>query len=63
MIEGLLKAGAIIKTYDPEAMPNVQKVFGDKILYCSNKYEAATGADALLICTEWSILDRQTSSA
>lgn len=55
MIEGLLKAGAIIKTYDPEAMPNVQKVFGDKILYCSNKYEAATGADALLICTEWSI--------
>jgi len=52
-IEGLLKEGALIRAHDPEAMENVKKIFGDKITYFDNPYEAATGADAIFIATEW----------
>jgi len=55
MIEELLKAGAHVKVFDPEAMENVRGLFGDKITFCENQYEAAEGADALLIATEWSV--------
>jgi len=55
IIEELLKKGANIQVFDPEAMPNVKRKFGDQLRYTLNKYEAATGADALIICTEWSI--------
>lgn len=55
IIEDLLQKGANIKAFDPEAMPNVKGKFGDKIKYCLNKYEAIEDADALIICTEWSI--------
>ena len=55
IIEDLLKKGATVKVYDPEAMANVEKRFGNKITYCSNMYEAAEAVDALIICTEWSI--------
>lgn len=55
MIEELLASGAIIKTFDPEAMQNVKKIVGDSIVYCSNQYEALEGADALLIATEWPV--------
>ncbi|SHG59063.1 UDP-glucose dehydrogenase family protein [Flagellimonas flava] len=55
MIEELLDEGAIVQAYDPEAMDNVQKVFGDRIYFGKSMYEAAEDADALLICTEWSI--------
>lgn len=54
MIEHLLENGASIVAYDPEAMKNVQKMFGDKIQYAKDEYSALDGADALLICTEWS---------
>lgn len=52
-IEYLLKEGATITTHDPEAMENVKKVLGEKIKYFSNPYDAAEGADAILIATEW----------
>jgi len=55
MIEELLKAGAKVKVFDPEAMENVKTLFGDKITFCENQYEATEGADALLIATEWSV--------
>lgn len=55
IIEELLKEGAIIKTYDPEAMPNVEKLFGNRIQYCKDPYEALIQADALAIVTEWSL--------
>jgi len=54
MIEHLIENGADITAYDPEAMNNVKKLFGDKIKYSENEYEALEDADALLICTEWS---------
>lgn len=55
IIDELLKDGAEIVTYDPEAMQNVEKLKGDAIGYASDPYEALQGADALIIVTEWSL--------
>lgn len=52
-IEQLLAAGAIIRAHDPEAMENVRKQLGDRITYHATPYEAAEGADAVFIATEW----------
>ncbi len=52
-IEELLAAGAIIRAHDPEAMENLKKILGSKISYHNTPYEAATGADAIFIATEW----------
>ncbi len=54
MIEHLLEAGAKIIAYDPEAVANVKKQKGYHITYAEDQYAALDGADALLICTEWS---------
>jgi UDPglucose 6-dehydrogenase len=54
IIEKLLAAGATVKAFDPEAMPNVQKTLGDRIIYVNEPYEALIEADALAIVTEWS---------
>jgi UDPglucose 6-dehydrogenase len=54
IIDELLKAGAKITAFDPEAMKNVKNLIGDKIKYATDQYEALKGADALLIVTEWS---------
>ncbi len=55
IIEELLQAGAKIKAFDPEAMENVGKEFGDRIQLCGDQYEALIGAEALIILTEWSV--------
>ncbi len=52
-IDEFLKAGAIVKAHDPEAMANVRKIYGDKIEFCDGPYQALIGADALFISTEW----------
>lgn len=54
MITDLLAAGANVRVFDPEAMENVKKIFGDNIYFAKDEYEATQGADALLIATEWS---------
>jgi UDPglucose 6-dehydrogenase len=55
IIDELLKCGASVRAYDPEAMNNVKQILGDKIEYAANPYDAAAGADALIICTEWGL--------
>jgi UDPglucose 6-dehydrogenase len=56
MIEKLLEGGAKVIAHDPEAMENVKAhPIGKKISFSENEYEAVTGADALLICTEWGL--------
>jgi UDPglucose 6-dehydrogenase len=55
IIDELLKEGAEIVAFDPEGIPNVKKLLGDKISYATNRYEALDGVDALLIVTEWSV--------
>jgi UDPglucose 6-dehydrogenase len=54
IIKELQKAGAEIKAYDPEAMDNVKKVTTG-VGFSSDPYDAVDGADALIICTEWSL--------
>ena len=53
VIEQLLALGAKIQAFDPEAMKEARKIFGDKITYAKNNYEALKGADALILVTEW----------
>ena len=55
MIDELVAAGASITAFDPEAIPNVQRLIGDKIAYGTDEYSILENADALLICTEWGI--------
>jgi UDPglucose 6-dehydrogenase len=53
MIDALLKEGATLSVFDPEAMNNVRSLIGDKVSYAESQYEALEGADALIIATEW----------
>lgn len=55
MMEDLLDSGAELTVFDPEAMRSIKKRFGDRLTYAATMYEALKNADALLICTEWSI--------
>jgi len=53
IVEALLKAGAKIAVHDPEALGRAQELFGERISYHRVNYDALSGADALLIVTEW----------
>jgi UDPglucose 6-dehydrogenase len=55
LIQNLLDAGATVKVYDPEAMENVQAVFGGNLTYASSMYAATEDADFLVIATEWTM--------
>ncbi len=55
LMKELLKKGASLSVFDPEAMPNIKKQFGEQLTYCKSMYEALDNAEALIICTEWSI--------
>ncbi len=54
-ITKLLSLGAKVKAYDPEAMDNVKGIFGDKIYFAEDEYDALADADALMIMTEWPV--------
>lgn len=58
IINMLLDKGAKIKAYDPKAMETAKVIFGDKIVYSSNSYEALENADALILITEWNEFKR-----
>jgi UDPglucose 6-dehydrogenase len=55
IIELLAKEGVNIRAYDPVAAEEAKRIFGENgpVKLCSNAYEAADGADALVIVTEW----------
>ena len=53
VIRGLLDDGATVRAYDPHAMESARRVFGDRVAYAADPYEAASGADALVVVTEW----------
>src|SRR3569833_315246 len=55
IIDELLKEGAKVVAYDPEGIPTVKKLLGDKIEYATNRYNALEGDDALMIVTEWPV--------
>ena len=53
LVELLIKEGSNVVAYDPAAMEHARRVLGDKVTFAANAYDAATGADALLILTDW----------
>jgi UDPglucose 6-dehydrogenase len=53
IIEALTGKGASVRVYDPKATAAARRVLGDAVTYCHRSYEAAEGADALVIATEW----------
>ena len=53
IINELIKRGASLQVYDPEAMANVKDLVGDKVKYSNNQYDAIKNVDALIIATEW----------
>ena len=55
IIDALIEKGATVVAYDPEAMPNVKEIFGNKIEFVNDQYDAVVGADCLAIITEWSV--------
>ncbi|MCM1502336.1 MAG: UDP-glucose/GDP-mannose dehydrogenase family protein [Bacteroidales bacterium] len=52
-ISDLLDAGASVKVYDPVATDECRRRIGDSVEYANDMYDAADGADALLLVTEW----------
>lgn len=55
MLEALWAQGAIVRLHDPLALPSLQARYGQRpdLLLCTDPYEAAAGADALMLVTEW----------
>ena len=53
LIDALLAEGAHVRAHDPEAIPNVRAVYGDRVVFCDRPYGAVEGADALVVATEW----------
>src|SRR5262245_16928142 len=53
LLDEMLKAGVKLRVHDPEALNNVRKEYGDKLIYCDKPYGALEGADGLAIVTEW----------
>jgi len=53
LIEAMLSAGVTVQAFDPEATHVAKGIFGSRITYAANAYDAVKGADALVIVTEW----------
>lgn len=54
-IKSLLKEGARLRLFDPVSIPNAKLLLGDssQITWCASEFEAANGADAVALLTEW----------
>lgn len=53
LVQTLLQEGCTVAAYDPAAIQRAREVLSEKVDFAGSPYEAATGADALLILTEW----------
>src|SRR6267142_1812656 len=53
VVDRLLELGATARVYDPVAMDHARKTLPHAVLYCESPYEAASGADAVALVTEW----------
>ncbi len=55
LLQALWEAGASVRAHDPEAMPEAQRVFGERadLTLCASQEDALAGADALIVVTEW----------
>ncbi len=57
VMEALWEAGARVQAYDPEAMDEAERIYGNRaeLELCDNLYDAVEDADALIVCTEWPV--------
>ncbi|MDA8379101.1 MAG: UDP-glucose/GDP-mannose dehydrogenase family protein [Planctomycetia bacterium] len=57
LLEGLRRRGAKVQAYDPAAMDETLRIYGERadLQLCADPYAACQGADALVICTEWQV--------
>jgi UDPglucose 6-dehydrogenase len=53
LIEGILRANGVVRAHDPKAVESAREIFGDRLYYARDPYDAVAGADALVIVTEW----------
>ncbi|MBY6112793.1 UDP-glucose/GDP-mannose dehydrogenase family protein [Halomonas sp. DP1Y21-3] len=55
LMEALWEAGARVQAYDPEAMGETRRIYGERedLMLAGDRIQAVKGADALVICTEW----------
>jgi UDPglucose 6-dehydrogenase len=55
LIEQLLSQGANLRLYDPVALQKTKEILGNQkgLAFCKDEYEAAQGADAIALVTEW----------
>jgi UDPglucose 6-dehydrogenase len=53
LVNALVEGGAKVKAFDPVAMDNARGMLPDDVQYCEDSYDAAEGADAMIIVTEW----------
>ncbi len=55
VMEGLWERGAKVQAYDPEAMDETRRIYGDRtdLSLCDTREAAIEGADTLVVCTEW----------
>ncbi len=55
LMEALWQAGAQVRAFDPVAMDEARRLYGERpdLVCCADKYDALDDADALVICTEW----------
>ena len=55
LLEQLWEGGASVRVFDPEAMNEARRIFGERedLVFCDSAYDALDGADALAVVTEW----------
>ncbi len=53
LVTALVERGAKVKAFDPVAMENARPMLPEAVQYCEDSYDAAEGADAMIIVTEW----------
>ncbi|MEX2599916.1 MAG: UDP-glucose/GDP-mannose dehydrogenase family protein [Dehalococcoidia bacterium] len=53
VVRKLTEAGAHVTAHDPMAIPNARRLLGDRLAYADDPYAVATGADLLMLLTEW----------
>jgi UDPglucose 6-dehydrogenase len=53
LIDGILAAGGSVRAHDPKAIEVAREIYGERLYYARDPYDALAGADALVIVTEW----------
>jgi len=55
IVPGLIERGATVQAHDPQGVKEAKHLLPDTVIYSEGPYEAATGADAVVIVTEWNL--------